>query len=109
MQSEQGFKLFRVRKDGTIGSLFINKKEVYDVGKWMEAKSYPTKGYTLRPFWHICSTPEAPHLSVKGRAWYRVEFSDFEVMKRPKNQGGIWYLAKHIKIIGKVIDSPVQP
>tara|TARA_Y100000310_G_scaffold186813_1_gene186937 strand:- start:430 stop:642 length:213 start_codon:yes stop_codon:yes gene_type:complete len=40
-----GYKLFRVRKDGTLGSLFINKKERLPIGKWIKAESYPTKGY----------------------------------------------------------------
>ena len=38
-----GYKLFRVRKDGTLGSLFINKKEVLPIGEWIKSKSYPTK------------------------------------------------------------------
>ena len=39
------YKLFRLRKDGSISSLFINKKETYPFNQWIEAKEYPTMGY----------------------------------------------------------------
>jgi len=38
------YKLMRLRKDGTLGSLFINKKKVYPIGEWLEAEFIPTKG-----------------------------------------------------------------
>ena len=69
-----GYKLFRVRADGSLGSLFINKKQVLEPGKRYTAKCYPTAGFAVRPGWHICSGPVAPHLSMKGRAWFRVRF-----------------------------------
>jgi hypothetical protein len=97
-----GYKLFRVRKDGTIGSLFINRKRVINIGVLYKAKSYPTKGFKVRPYWHITSKPVAPHLSMKGRIWYKVEFSDYKKFDRPKNQGGLWYLAKNMKVLEKI-------
>lgn len=39
---------------------------------------------------------------MKGRAWFKVEMEDFEKFNRPKSQGGLWYLAKKIKIINKI-------
>jgi hypothetical protein len=93
------YKLFRVRKDGTIGSLFINRKDKLPLNKWLKAKNHPTKGFAERPFWHCTSKPKAPHLSMKGRKWYRVEIKSYTELKRPKNQGGIWYLAKQIRIL----------
>ena len=97
-----GYKLFRVRKNGSIGSLFINKKEKLPLDKWLEAKNYPTKGYSIRPGWHLCEKPVAPHLSIKNRAWFKVEFMNAETIKRPQSQGGLWYLAPYIKILEKV-------
>lgn len=96
------YKLFRVRKDGSIGSLFINKKHKLPLNTWLECENHPTKGYKERPYWHCTSKPEAPHLSMKNRVWYEVEILDYIEMKRPKKQGGLWYLAKNIKIIKKV-------
>lgn len=58
------YKLFRVRKDGTIGPLFINRKLVVVPGQWMEAESHPTKGFALRPGWHCTLAPVAPHLKT---------------------------------------------
>lgn len=53
------YKLFRVRKDGTIGPLFINRPLVVVPGQWMEAESHPTKGFALRPGGHCTLVPVA--------------------------------------------------
>lgn len=97
--SEFSYKLFRVLKSGEITSLFINKTERLKKGEWLEAKSYPTDGYKLRPFWHCTANPIAPHLTEKGRVWLKVEMEDFEEFNRPAFQGGKWFLAKRIKIL----------
>lgn len=99
MKTEIGYKLFRVRKDGTLGTLFINRKAVLKTGKWMWCESHPTKGFAYRPFWHVTGAPHAPHLSMKGRVWKQVEMRYFTEEKRPASQGGIWYLAKQIRIV----------
>lgn len=93
------YKLLRKRKDGTLGPLFINKKQIIPIGEWLNAESHPTKGYAFRPFWHCCSEPVAPHLSTKNRVWCKAEIKQFKEFKRPTNQGGVWYLAEKIKII----------
>jgi len=98
------YKLFRVRKDGSIGSLFINRKERYSLGVRMEAHSYPTKGYAVRPGWHCTAKPHAPHLTLKGRQWFKVKVEDYEEVHRPESQGGLWYLAKWITILGPMED-----
>ncbi len=93
------YKLFRQLKNGDITSLFINKKKKLLMNVWMDAESFPTKGYLLRPYWHCTSQPVAPHLSEKNRVWCKVEIKDYEKYNRPTNQGGLWYLAKKIKIV----------
>lgn len=98
----KAYKLFRELKDGSISSLFINKKARYPFNKWLEAECFPTKGFAVRPFWHCTSQPIAPHLSMKGRVWCEVEMKDYEEFKRPQQQGGLWFLAKKVKIIEKV-------
>ena len=98
----KAYKLFRQLKNGDITSLFINKKERLVYNTWLEAKSYPTKGFAFRPYWHCTSQPNAPHLSEKGRIWMEVEMRDIQEFERPVNQGGLWYLANNIKIIGEV-------
>ena len=92
------YKLFRVRKDGSLGSLFINRKARLPKGKWMEAESHPTKGFALRPRWHATKYPVAPHLSMNGRMWFKVEIEEAKEFQRPDSQGGTWYLAKYLKI-----------
>ena len=94
-----GYKLFRKLKSGEITSLFINKTERLKTNEWLEAKSYPTNGYKLRPFWHCTEKPIAPHLTEKGRVWLKVEMHDFTEFNRSEHQGGKWFLAKEIKIL----------
>ena len=93
------YKLLRDRKDGSIGPLFINRKQRIPIGKWLKAEDHPTKNYAHRPGWHCTSKPEAPHLSMKGRTWYQVEIEDFVEHIRPKNQGGLWFLANRMKVV----------
>ena len=93
------YKLCRQLKSGEITSLFINKKNRLPFNQWMEAENHPTKGFKERPYWHCTSNPVAPHLSMKGRVWVKVEMSDFHEFDRPESQGGMWYLAKNIKLI----------
>jgi len=98
----KAYKLFRVLKSGEITSLFINKKERLELNKWLVAESFPTKGFKLRPYWHCTSKPEAPHLSEKGRVWMEVEMDGYQEFKRPAIQGGVWFLADNIRIVGDV-------
>lgn len=93
------YKLFRKLKSGEITSLFINKSQRLQYNTWLEAEEHPTKGFKFRPQWHCTCEPSAPHLSEKGRVWKRVEMVDYEEFKRPNSQGGLWYLAKKIKIL----------
>lgn len=99
-----GYKLFRLRKDGTLGSLFINRKMIIPVNKWLIAKCYPTKGFKVRPGFHICPKPCAPHLKLnlksgEKRIWKKVEMIDYIEEIRPVSQGGLWYLANKIRVI----------
>jgi hypothetical protein len=93
------YKLFNVRKDGSIGSLFINRKARLPIGKWIGAESHETKGYKYRPYFHCLAYWNAPHLSHKNRQWWMVEIHDYQVMQRPERLGGIWLLANRMKII----------
>ena len=96
------YKLLKLRKDGTIGPLFINTKQVIPLNKWLEAEDHPTKGYAHRPGWHVCLDTLAPHLTMKGRVWCKVEVKDFVELKRPAIQGTTWLLAKHMKVLEKL-------
>lgn len=93
------YKLFRVRKDGSLGSLFINRRARLPLGIWMEAEAFPTKGFAYRPGWHALCAPIAPHLSEKGRRWFEVEVKNFKRFTRPESQGGEWVLAKQMRIV----------
>lgn len=102
-----GYKLFRVRKNGTIGPLFINRKAVLPINEWMEAEEHRTKGFAFRPGWHACIKPEAPHLKTElangeVRRWYKVELAECRIYNRPESQGGTWVLAQFLKILEEV-------
>lgn len=96
------YKLLRERKRGDLGPLFINCKQIIPIGEWVEAECHPTKGFAVRPGWHCSISPEAPHLSMKDRAWYEVEISDFYEFKRPERQGGMWFIANNMKVVKRV-------
>ena len=97
------YKLLRVRKDKSLGPLFINRPLRIQVGVWLGAAPHRTPGYAFRPGWHCCSKPRAPHLSKKGRRWYKVEIENEAAQHhRPDCQGGLWYVAKFMKVIGPV-------
>lgn len=99
------YKLFRQRKDGTLGPLFINRRQVIPVGgDWMPAESHPTKGFAYRPGWHCTYRPHAPHLSTKGRVWAEVHIMETERYERPESQGGDWVLARYMRVL-RVLDN----
>lgn len=100
----KAYKLFNLRKDGSIGPLFINRKQRITIGEWLEAEDIPTKGYAHRPGWHCGATPYAPHLKEEGRVWYEVEVENFWPLLRPLSQGGEWLIAERIKVIGRIED-----
>jgi len=94
-----GYKLFRVKKDGTLTSLFINKKVALAVGKWLKARPYRTPGFAFRPGWHATTRPHAPHLTTKGRVWKKVALKGVKKFYRPAHEGSVWYLATQMKIL----------
>ena len=93
------YKLLNKRKDGTLGPLFINRKQRVTLNTWLPAEDVPTKGYAHRMGWHCCLKPEAPHLSDKGRVWCKVQVDDYITLNRPKSQGGKWVLAQQMKVL----------
>jgi hypothetical protein len=98
------FKLFRRRKDGTLGPLFINRRQVVPVGQWLAAEAHPTRGFAYRPGWHAAPSPTAPHLKARlasgeRRVWCAVEVEDTVPLLRPASQGGTWFLAQRIKVV----------
>ena len=102
------YKLFRVRKDGSIGSLFINPKERYELNSWMTAKPYKRDGFQFRPGWHSLNEPKAPHLSLKGRAWFLVKISSYTTHTRPVSQGGKWFLSNKLSIVRPLSESEMK-
>ena len=96
---QHGYKLLRMRRDGTLGPLFIHREQRIPIGEWLTAEDHKTKGYAHRPGWHVTGKHCAPHLSTVGRVWAKVEFADFTQLRRPKSQGGTWYLANYMKVV----------
>jgi hypothetical protein len=93
------YKLFRQRKDGSLGPLFINRKQRIELHKTYPAEEHLTKGFAFRPGWHCCSEMKAPHLSKKERVWCKVEVNDYTEHQRPESQGGLWYTANSMKVL----------
>ena len=93
------YKLFRLRKDGTLGPLFINSKQVIEPGIRYRAETHETKGFSVRHGWHCVRQPKAPHLSPHGRVWARVSVTGVTKHRRPSSQGGLWYTAETMKVL----------
>lgn len=99
------YKLFRIRKDGSLGPLFINARQRIPIGVWLDAETHhQKKGFAYRPGWHMAETPHAPHLSETGRGWYAVEVADERRYPRPASQGGEWILSDRIRVLGPAED-----
>lgn len=96
------YKLVRVRRDGSLGPLFINRRLRITPGEWLEAEDIPTKGYARRPGWHCTLAPVAPHLSTRGRQWWLVEVQGADRFQRPESQGGTWVLAQRIRFLSPI-------
>lgn len=97
------YKLLRVRHDGSLGPLFINRRQRIALNQWLPAEDHPTEGYAHRPGWHACLEPRAPHLSKRGRRWFKVQVKDYRIEQRPASQGGSWVLAQRMKVVEEVI------
>ena len=101
----KAWKLFRVRKDGTLGTLFVGRGEIIPFNVWLSARfDLPHKGLAYRPGWHCCSSPVAPHLKLmlksgEKRVWCHVEIEDFKKHQRPDCQGGLWFTANRLKVV----------
>lgn len=98
----RAYKLFRVMADGSIASLFIDPRARHPLGEWMPAAAHRRKGFAFHPGWHCTAKPEAPHLSMEGRAWFEVEVENFEAIIRPTAQGGTWFLEQQMKIVRRM-------
>jgi hypothetical protein len=101
MKITRGFKLFRLRADGSLGPLFINAALRVPEGRWLTAEAHRTPGFAYRPGWHACYRPEAPHLSTRGRVWCEVELRGAKRYYRPESQGGAWVLASKLRVVAR--------
>jgi len=99
---KKAYKLLKLRKNGTVGPLFINRRQIIRLNVWLDAENHPTKGYVVRPGWHVTLKPEAPHLSMRSRIWMKVEVEDYKEFKRPESQGVLWLLANRMIVLGKI-------
>lgn len=95
-----GWKVFKRRKDGSVGPLFIDTRLRVPVGRWLRAEPHRTPGYAFRPGWHATIKPYAPHLRTSGpdRVWCRVSLRGVRRYERPESQGGTWLLAAWLRL-----------
>lgn len=80
MKVKRGYKLFEQSSKGELFPLFIDKRNAIPIGEWVDAEIHPTKGYSVRPGWHIgdvCSAPwlmsaDGTYKSQRSKRWKRV-------------------------------------
>jgi hypothetical protein len=127
------YKLFRIRKDGSLGPLFIDASARIPLGEWINATYTPRNGYAPRGGWHCGLLPKADHLKQDdGRIWceclipakqytpedhapmFRKQ-GDMEMVpadghytwKRPAHQGGSWVIAGTLMVLRTLTDAEV--
>ena len=98
-------KIFKVRKDGTLGPLFIGAKQRIDSkgGEWLPFnEKLSRKGFGERPGWHAPTTV-APQIKTKAKGQERVvrdvALRNWTVYPRPVSQGSEWYLAGEMMVL----------
>lgn len=96
------YKLVRKLNNGEISPLFINQKSRFKFNQWINAENHENKKFKKRIGFHCVLYPFAPHLSKKNRVWVKCEVQDFEILNKPKSQGGKWVLAQRIKILSEL-------
>lgn len=124
------YKLLKIRKDGTLGPLFIERARTLPLNETLTANKTPTKGYKVRPGWHSTLFPYAPHISVKGRVWVKCEVpgvhfdtdlypelftkqgdmnnlpvGGWYYWERPERQGRLWVISHEIKLLEILLES----
>lgn len=109
----KAYKLLRIKKDGKLYPLFINKTVSTPIGVWLDAECHPTKGFAVRKGWHCTMMPIAPHLKTRlsngeERVWIECEVEDWETYNRPIVQGGTWILAQRMKIVRVLTTEEVE-
>ena len=101
----KAYKLLRLRKDGTLGPLFVGRRSVFRVGDRLAAEfNLPHPGLAHRPGFHCCAEPRAPHIkrvlkNGERRVWCEVRIYGVTRHDRPECQGGVWYTAFHMEIV----------
>lgn len=104
----RAYKLMAVRRDGTLGPLFINRRQVIPIGEWLPAEDHPTVGFARRPGWHCTPTTDT-HLapSAKGhkrRVWAEVEIGEHTTHEYTcRGKVTPWLLANAMRVI-RVLD-----
>lgn len=99
------YKLLRLRRDGTLGPLFVGRGLVLRPGVRYRARAdLPHPGLAHRPGFHCCAEPRAPHIKLRltsgeRRVWCRVSISGYRRHRRPESQGGLWYTAAFMTIV----------
>ena len=94
------YKLMNLRRNGTLGPLFINRRQVLRIGETHTAELHPTSGYKERKGWHCMAKKSAPHLLTGSpRVWVQVLITDYTVLDRHKGLGGKWYIANKMTLL----------
>jgi hypothetical protein len=106
------YKLCRIKQNGAITPLHINRTQELPLGEWLYAGYHPTKGFAERIGWHCGRKPSLPHMKedvdFENRVWVEVEIKDYTTKDVPHSQGDYWYLAGRIKHINILTPKQVE-
>jgi hypothetical protein len=106
----KAFKLFRVRRDGSLGPVIINRGQRVPVGKWLKCEDHSDKarsyGVAVRVGFHATKEAHAPHLTngskqaiTDNRTWFVVELRKVRAEHRGVDGGSDWYVAEQMRVL----------
>lgn len=99
------YKIFKKSKSGLFKPAQVPVARLqhkgYEVGVWYPAENAQPTNLKERIGFHCVNQPSVPHIKIIPNkiVWVEVEIEDYTEIRRPQSQGGLWYLANHLKII----------
>jgi len=87
--------------------LLLNRGEsLVDVIDWHDAVCLLVKGNAIAPFgyddYYKIPISEFSAEKMQKSGTFKVEIEDAISIKRPSSQGGLWFLAEKMKVVGPV-------
>ena len=97
------YKVMRVKSDGMLYSINVNRRKPYNIDEWVTAEYILTKHYHDKKGFYGFEKPDVTKYKYKlqrgeRRVWVECEVSDYEIVYYAPDQVN-WVIAQKMKII----------